>query len=66
MRARTALIASNALAAGVMYTHLHTLGVWWQRAPMLFPVFCFDRAEHFEIHLRTVVRQRFAHQLKCS
>jgi len=66
MRARTALIVSNALAAGVKYTHLHTLGVWWQRAPILFPVFCINRAEHLEMNLRTVVRQRFAHQLKCS
>ena len=65
--ARTALMAnSNALAAGVKYTHLHMLGVWWQRAPILFPVFCIDRAEHLEIHLCTVVRQRFADQLKCS
>ena len=66
MRARTALIASNALVAGVKYTHLHTVGVWWQRAPILFPVFFIDRAEHLEIRLRTVVRQRFAHQVKCS
>jgi len=66
MRARTARIVNNALAAGVKYTHLHMLGVWWQRAPMLFPVFCIDRAEHLEIHLRTVVRQHFAHQSKCS
>jgi len=58
MRARTALIASNALAAGVKYTHLHTLGVWWQRVSMLFPVFCIDRAQHLEMHHRTVVRQR--------
>ena len=28
IRVRTALLASNALAVGVKYTHLHTLGVW--------------------------------------
>jgi hypothetical protein len=28
IRARTALLASNALAVGVKYTHLHTFGVW--------------------------------------
>ena len=55
MRARTALIASNALATGVKYTHLHTVGVWWKRVPILFPVFFIDRAEHLEILLRTVV-----------
>ena len=66
MRVRTALIVSNALAAGVKYTHLHMFGVWWQRAPMFFPVICIDRAEHLEKHLRTVVRQRCAHQLKYS
>ena len=58
--------ARNALAAGVKYTHLHTLGIWWQRAPMRFPIFCINQVEHLEMHLRTVVGQRFAHQLKCS
>jgi len=44
MRARTVPITSNALATGIEYTHMHTLGVWCQRAPMRFPAFCIDRA----------------------
>ena len=59
MRARTVPITSNALAAGIEYTHLHTLGVWCQRALMRFPAFCIDRAEHLEMQLHTVVYQCF-------
>jgi len=59
MRTRTVLITSNALAAEIYYTHLHTLGVWCQRAPMRFSAFCIDRAEHLKTQLRTVVYQYF-------
>jgi len=49
MHARTVWITSNALSVEIEYTHLHTVGVWCQRAPMRFPRFCIDRAEHLEM-----------------
>ena len=44
------LIARDALAAGVYYTHLHTLGfAGTVPAHLWLPAFCIERAEHLHV-----------------
>ena len=58
------LIARDALAAGVYYTHLHTLGFAGTiPAHLWLPAFCIERAEHLHVPHRAF---SYSHALSVS